>query len=78
MNCGEVFAALVFVLFFFGIYHKLYKRSVSTFIIISSLFAFTALHETHEKLSWAIMCLGILIVYARAIFKPDNDKVKAW
>ena len=79
ITCYNFFEALVFSMFFLGIYHELYNRSMSAWISVSSLFGFVVSHRyINEEWSYLILCIGIVIMYARAMYKPTDEKIITW
>ena len=78
MICYKIFEMLIFVLFFLGLYHKLYKRSISTFLILSSLFVFVITKNYYPDYSYLVLCIGVIIVYIRGMYKEDKDKIITW
>lgn len=83
--CYQLFETMTFMLFGFAFIHKLYSRSISTFLGITMLFIFTMANRytgdmdmVSDSRLWLILCIGSTIAYARAIFKDSNDKVAVW
>lgn len=83
--CFLIFESLTFMLFGFSLIHKMYLRSISTFIGICTLFVFVIYaHYTGDmdlvmnSKVWAILCVGELISYYRGMRKPPTDRIKAW
>ena len=79
MTCYNFFEMLIFAMFFLGLYHNLYERSISTFISVSSLFAFVVSHRyMNESCAYLILCFGIIIMYSRAMYKKKEDTIVTW
>lgn len=83
--CYLIFASLTFMLFSFGIVHEMYKRSISTFLSISSMFLFVMGNTITQDMNavatsklWLILCIGETLAYTRAMYKHRTDKVVAW
>ena len=62
--CYLIFASLTFMLFSFGIVHEMYKRSVSTFLGITSMFLFVLGNTITQDMTalatsklWIILCV---------------------
>ena len=73
--------ALVFLqmilplLFAMSLFHKIYKRSVSTFIVFILGSAWVVM-DSFEKGKWGlwIVSFGLIFMYWRAMKKPPSDK----
>jgi len=65
---------IVSVLFALSLFHKIYKRSVSTQIILFVMFLWSMLDSYSHDWAVGIVIVGMLILYARAMAKKDEDK----
>ena len=76
MMALEFLKMVVSVLFAMSFFHRLYRRTVSTFLILA--FAFTWVVLDSFKLGsyglWVVSC-GLIYVYWRGMHKPPVDKI---
>lgn len=76
------------VLFALALFHKMHKRSVSTFSILLIGFMWVVLSymdsvEGLVKFKWATYCdiglgivsMGLIFIYWRSMNKPDTDRI---
>jgi hypothetical protein len=74
--------ALVFLqmvlslLFAMSLFHKIYKRSVSTFVVffIGFLWVVSDSFEKGEYGLW-VVSVGLIFIYWRAMQKPPSDSI---
>ena len=76
MTCFKFFQMLIFVMFFLGLYHGLYKRSLSFFAVIFTLFVFAVSYNyVSVNVGWAIMCIGIVGIYITVMFRTRDKNI---
>lgn len=64
------------VLFAMSLFHKIYKRSVSTFLVILIGFLWVFLSSLgYDSIGLGMLSGGLLFIYFRAMRKSDTDKV---
>ena len=69
-----LFKVVISVLFAFSFFHKMWKRSVSTFLMLVTLFAWAIADNWFKDSAFVIAAFGIIFIYVRAMIKGDDDK----
>ncbi|DAB40819.1 MAG TPA: hypothetical protein CFH81_00485 [Sulfurovum sp. UBA12169] len=70
--------AVLTFLWFLSFVNKLYKKSLSTFIIINVIFAAVIAVRINEALAHFILIIGMIFIYHRAAFKRENERLFTW
>lgn len=70
-----LFTQMIIGMFFALSYiQRIWKKSVTTFIMTNMMFGFIVLHETGEtEYGYALVIVCMTWMHYRAIFKPNDD-----
>ena len=69
-----LFKVVISVLFALSFFHKIWQRSVSTFLMLVVMFVWSVADIWFKDFAFGIVTFGIIIVYFRAMLKRDDDK----
>lgn len=68
---------IVSLLFAMSLFHKMIKRSVSTFLILGAGFVYVVLDSfSYRDIGLNVVSLTLIFIYYRAMRKKDTDKWK--
>jgi len=74
MNIELLFEMIIGLFWALSYVQKIWKSSVTTAITVNMLFFYLLLQSFNEYFySYAIVIIGLMWLYYRAIFKPKND-----
>ncbi len=69
----SIFQTMIFSLLALSVFVKLWKHSISTFLILAISAATTIIYAKSPEYAMGFYMLSLCVITARAVLKPDDD-----